>query len=72
MSTQYGNNILFEKSNIIIVFSNMYPDIQQLSEDKWKIFEINKIMELKHVTHYRNRVKINNRMKRIIESDDGL
>ena len=48
----------------------MYPDIQQLSEDKWKIFKINRMMELKHVTHYSNRVRKNNRMKMIIESDD--
>ena len=48
----------------------MYPDFHQLSEEKWKIFKINRMMELKEVTIYTNRVRINNRMKMIFESDD--
>ena len=70
MSTQYGNDIHFKTPNVIIVFSNMYPDFHQLSEEKWKIFKINRMMELKEVTIYTNRVRINNRMKMIFESDD--
>ena len=70
MSTQYGNDIHFKTPNVIIVFSNMYPDFHQLSEEKWKIFKINRMMELKEVTMYTNRVRINNRMKMIFESDD--
>ena len=71
MSTDYGDDIHFKRSNVIIVFSNKYPDIQRLSEDKWMIFKINNKMELKHVTHYINGVKINKRKKMIIESDES-
>ena len=63
MSTQYGDDIHFKKSNVIIVFSNKYPHIQQLSEDKWMILKINNMMELKHVTHFSNRVKIKKKKK---------
>ena len=70
LSTQYGDNINFKTQNVIIVFSNMYPDIQQLSEDKWMILKRNNMMELKHVTHYSNRVKIKKNKKMRIESDD--
>ena len=71
MSTEYGHDIHFKRSNVIIVFSNKYPDIQRLSEDKWIIFKINNNQELKHVTHYINGVKINKRKKMIIESDES-
>ena len=70
ISTQYGNNIHLKSPNIIIVFSNMYPDFHQINEEKWKIFKINRMMELKEVNIYTNRVRINNRMKMIFESDD--
>ena len=60
MSTDYGDDIHFKRSNVIIVFSNMYPDIQQLSEDKWMILKINNMMELKHVTHYINMITFPN------------
>ena len=70
MSTDYGDDITFKRSNVVIVFSNMYPDIQRLSEDKWMILKINNMMELKHVNHYSNRVKINKNKKMRIESDE--
>ena len=40
----------FKTPNIIIVFSNMYPDTKEFSEDRWMIFKINNDMELKEVT----------------------
>ena len=30
----------FHTPNIIVVFSNEIPDIDQLSKDRWKIFQI--------------------------------
>ena len=30
----------FHTPNIIIVFSNEMPDVDQLSKDRWKIFQI--------------------------------
>ena len=42
----YGNFLLnFKRKNIVIVFSNQYPDRSQFSKDRWKIFEISKDME---------------------------
>ena len=58
------------RSNVIIVFSNKYPDIQRLSEDKWMILKINNMMELKKVTHYSNGEKIKKYKKMRIESDE--
>ena len=63
MSTEFGDNIHFKTPNVIIVFSNKYPDITRFSEDRWMIFKINTMMELKQVTHYSNRVKINKNKK---------
>ena len=32
-----GGFINFKKKNIVIVFSNQYPDRSQLSKDRWRI-----------------------------------
>ena len=34
--------VKFKEKNIVIVFSNKYPDRSQLSKDRWRIFEISK------------------------------
>ena len=33
-------NKKFHTPNIIVVFSNEMPDVDQLSKDRWKIFQI--------------------------------
>ena len=40
----------FKTPNVIIVFSNMYPDTREFSQDRWLIFKINTNMELEEVT----------------------
>ena len=40
----------FKTPNVIIVFSNMYPDTREFSEDRWLIFKINTKMMLEEVT----------------------
>ena len=40
----------FKTPNVIIVFSNMYPDTREFSEDRWLIFKINTKMILQEVT----------------------
>ena len=40
----------FKLPNVIIVFSNMYPDTREFSEDRWLIFKINTKMMLEEVT----------------------
>ena len=42
--------MIFTTPNVIIVFSNKYPDTREFSEDRWMIFKINTEMELKEVT----------------------
>ena len=37
-----GGFIRFKAKNIVIVFSNTYPNRSQLSKDRWRIFEISK------------------------------
>ena len=49
--------MLFKTSNVIIVFSNMYPDTKDFLEDRWMIFKINTYMVLKEVTDDGCRVK---------------
>ena len=71
LSTQYGGDIHFKRTNVIIVFSNKYPNIERLTEDKWLLLKINSNLELKNVTHYSTGVKINKRKKMVIESDES-
>ena len=40
----------FKTPNVIIVFSNMYPDTREFSQDRWLIFKINSKMMLEEVT----------------------
>ena len=40
----------FKTPNVIIAFSNMYPDTREFSEDRWLIFKINSKMMLEEVT----------------------
>ena len=50
-STKYNTKkMIFKTPNVIIVFSNMYPDTSGFSQDRWLIFKINKKMELEEVT----------------------
>ena len=37
--------LMFKEKNIVIVFSNKYPDKSHLSKDRWRIFEITKDLE---------------------------
>ena len=32
----------FRTPNVVIVFSNAYPDMTQLSKDRWRVYYINK------------------------------
>ena len=40
----------FTLPDVIMVFSNNYPNTSEFSEDRWNIFKINKDMKLKDVT----------------------
>ena len=42
--------MIIKKPNVIIVFSNMYPDTRWFTKDRWLIFKINKKMMLQEVT----------------------
>ena len=49
-ASKYDNdNIYFKTPNIVVVFSNKYPDTKKLSNDRWIIFKIND-QELQDVT----------------------
>ena len=61
--------IRFTTPNVIIVFSNKYPDNRGFSEDRWMIFKINTKMELKEVTDS-CRVKKKKFKKMVKESED--
>ena len=49
-ASKYDNdNIYFKTPNIVVVFSNQYPDTKKLSYDRWIILKIND-QELENVT----------------------
>ena len=51
MTGKYSNKkIRFTTPNVIIVFSNDYPDTREFSEDGWMIFKINTMLEIEDVT----------------------
>ena len=63
------NTFYYTKYNNFIL--NKYPDTREFSEDRWMIFKINTMMELKEVTHS-CRVKKKKMNKKIaIESDES-
>ena len=45
-----AKKMIFKTPNVILVFSNMYPNTREFSEDRWLIFKINAKMELVDVT----------------------
>ena len=40
----------FRKPNVIIAFSNVYPDTGKLTSGRWLIFKVNREMQLEDVT----------------------
>ena len=46
----HAKKMRFKTPNVILVFSNMYPNTGEFSEDRWLIFKINAKMELVDVT----------------------
>ena len=46
----HAKKMRFKTPNVILVFSNMYPNTREFSEDRWLIFKINAKMELVDVT----------------------
>ena len=42
--------LYFTTPNVVMVFSNDYPDTTDFSDDRWMIFKINKELELEEVT----------------------
>ena len=41
VSSKYNTNIVqFRTPNVVIVFSNAYPNVKQLSEDRWDVYNI--------------------------------
>ena len=57
-ATKYNTKKMrFKTPNVIIVFSNMYPDTRGFSEDMWLIFKINSRMMLQEVTTEKNKKK---------------
>ena len=59
--------IQFKTPNIVIVFSNNDPDIKQLSEDRWKIYHINK----DGLQSYEERLWEVQHRRRVCQSDFG-
>ena len=48
-----GNSIKrvrFTRPNVVMVFSNEYPNTEKFSRGRWLIFKINSEMQLKDVT----------------------
>ena len=51
VATKYDTNKMrFRKPNIIIAFSNGYPDTGKLTSGRWLIFKVNSEMQLEDVT----------------------
>ena len=51
VSGKYNTMMMtFTTPNVVMVFSNDYPDTTEFSEDRWMIFKINKDLELEEVT----------------------
>ena len=51
LATKYNSKMMrFKTPNVIIVFSNMYPNTREFSQDRWLIFKINSKMMLEEVT----------------------
>ena len=64
LARKYNSKMMrFKTPNVIIVFSNMYPDTKGFSKDRWLIFKINAEMELVDVT--------TETMKKIKEANDA-
>ena len=66
LATKYNSqNLYFKTPNVIIVFSNMYPDTREFAEDRWLIFKINIKMMLEEVTSEKMKKKeeVNNAKK---------
>ena len=43
ISGKYQSEVVrFKTPNVVIVFSNVDPDMQQLSRDRWQIYSITK------------------------------
>ena len=40
-TSKYNNDVIkFKKPNVVIVFSNTFPSVGNLSKDRWKILDI--------------------------------
>ena len=51
VSGKYNTMMMtFTTPNVVMVFSNEYPDTTEFSDDRWMIFKINKDLELEEVT----------------------
>ena len=61
----------FTTPNVIIVFSNKYPDTREFSEERWMIFKINAKMDLKEVTDDSSMVKKKKNKKMVNGSEDS-
>ena len=59
MVTKFKSRIMrFKKPNVIMVFSNDYPDTGKLTRGRWTIFKINSKMELENVTEAKLKKKM--------------
>ena len=76
-STKYkGKKMRFKRPNVIMVFSNMYPDTRGFSQDRWLIFKINTKMMLEEVTieQIKNKEEVNDAKKILhgLEKENSL
>ena len=43
MASKYDGNIIsFKTPNIVMIFSTVYPDLNKLSGDRWRIYDVNR------------------------------